>query len=498
MLTQAIHNLIPLQVVVPILGCVGLVFVRNSKLSMHITTGVLLACFTLAANITFLTIRDLTGRVYYVYGGFSRLVGIEHSINNSSALMLILSSAAAFLGYLWGRKLLVAEIDNKSVHLFNVLYLAFYSGIVGALLTNDIFNLFIFLEVLSIASYGLIALNKTTRSASFNTFNYLILGSVGISLYVLATGIIYMLTGSLNINAILPILLEHGPNTAILLALTLIIIMTQIKIGLVPFSALMPKVYSCAPFTLNPLFSGVASKVALLAIAKIILVLETGLTSAQQTAMQHVCYAIGIISMIYGSVRALAQKNIKQLLGWSSASQMGLMFMLLVGTPQMWLSAAIVFVIYHIITKTALFIVAGNLRHLTGAQPLTAHTSVLSTYSKISLFTLIVAAANLVGLPGTLGFAFKWYVITGLWSQGLYTSVAAIFVSSAIAVAYIWKLISPIVFHVSGAKPILHPSHRSLPNYMSILTISWGLILLLLGLGAPYIIPYISTIATMM
>lgn len=180
-----LSNLLAIQIILPMLFAISLLFFKDAKISSILTTVYLVVIFFIAA-LMFISIQfsDLQ-YINYLFGNFPRIVGIEYKVNKISSFIVLILSFIALLGYYWGKSLLSIEIGLRKIHFFNILYLIFFTGMLGIILANDLFNIFIFTEISSIASYTLIGLNRTSKSSPVTSFNYLLIGSVASSLYVL-------------------------------------------------------------------------------------------------------------------------------------------------------------------------------------------------------------------------------------------------------------------------------------------------------------------------
>ena len=265
------QNIVALLVALPFLQGIILIFCKPIGLSITLTL------FSLIFNMALTVLAWLTlchhnfEPINYVYGNFSVQLGIEHCLTVQNCILLLLLSTLGFLSYWWGKRLLIKQLYSQNVYIYNVLYMLTYGGLCGTLLSNDMFNLFICVELVALCSYGIISFNYDSLSSPFTAFNYLIISTIGVSLYVLALGIIYMVTGYLNYHLVSLYIFGHPANASMVIALILTCIFLAIKSGLLPFSALTTRVYKDAPFAFNPFFSSVHSKIIALAFIKIIL-----------------------------------------------------------------------------------------------------------------------------------------------------------------------------------------------------------------------------------
>lgn len=472
-----LSNLLAIQIVLPMFLAVSLLFFKNAKMSCIFTIVYLFIIFLVSVVIFILVQFNDSQYLQYVFGNFYKTVGIEYKVNKISSFIVLILSFIALIGYYWGRYLLASEIGLRKILFFNILYLIFLTGMLGIVLTNDLFNIFIFTEISSIASYTLIGLNRTSKSSPVTAFNYLLIGSVASSLYVLGIGIIYGLTGSLNIYVVTEKLQLIQNNTSVIISLILITLFVLIKSGLFPFSVWVPKVYEDSPCTFNPIISGIASKIILFAFSKIIIVIFPSIIGTKIEAYKVFLNIIGVLSIIGGSVLALGQNNLKKMLAWSSVSYVGYIFLIIFNNNIDITTSVLLIIVWHSITKTGLFIVAGNIKYLFG----NTYISNLGGFNKSHMFNFaafIILGLSLVGFPGTFGFLVKLYLLNNLIHNGLLLDFCVIIISSVLSIFYVWKFVDAVLF-VKNDNVI---SNKKLPFRMNAVLSIIVLLTILLGL----------------
>ncbi|MEN8176541.1 MAG: proton-conducting transporter membrane subunit, partial [Pseudomonadota bacterium] len=302
----------------------------------------------------------------------------------------------------------------------------------GLALSGDLFNIYVFYELVSVASFGLVAVRRT-GAALAATMRYLILSGFGAALALVGIGIVYHLTGTLNLAQ----LADLGPemlNTPIgLTAFAAILIGVGVKAELFPVNTWVPEVYATAPKRVSALLAGLVSKLAVLVVVRLLVLVF------HQPEALALLLTLGMLGVITGELAAWRARDMSRMLAFSSIGQLGIIFIAFALPGQAGLMAGLAMALHHLVVKPALFLLAerwgGSLEGLTGA----AHRSPLGA----ALFVLF--ALSLVGVPPLPGFWAKLLVITGLAGQpdSLYlTAMAVILVATVVEAGYLFRVVT--------------------------------------------------------
>ncbi len=299
---------------------------------------------------------------------------------------------------------------------YKVLYLLMTAGMQGVLLTRDIFNMYVFFEILSVSAY-ILAISEEKRSYKAS-FKYIILGGIASMFFLFGVGILYETTGVLNMDVISSMNIPF-PKITFLFFLTAL----GIKSGIFPLHFWVPDVYSLAPSSVSAVFSGVVSKVSIYAMLRLFYtVFRTNFLE-----MNEVLLVVGAVTILFGVFLALAQNNLKKMLAYSSISQIGIIFLALSFGTETGIIGALFMVVAHALAKTCLFLCSGmvsdlNIYNLKGG-------------SSVSL-AFFIGCISLIGLPFTCGFIGKYFVCIAAIETSNILYAGVIVFSSIISAIY--------------------------------------------------------------
>jgi formate hydrogenlyase subunit 3/multisubunit Na+/H+ antiporter MnhD subunit len=412
-------NALALPVVLPLLAAflvrpVGLV---SGRLAVVFGPLVLLLCAGLLVNIVLLAHgQPVSANI----GAFAPPLGIVFYADAMALLFAIAMPVFALM--LWPR-----ERDDR----VSALMLLLVGSGTGMALSGDLFNLYVFYELLAVASFGLVAASGTARAWAA-TVRYLLISGFGSVLALIGVALIYAQTGTLNLAQLAEFAPEHLANPLGLAAFACLLIGFGVKAELFPVNAWVPEVYATAPKRISALLAGVVSKLAILVVLRLIL-LVFDMPEARQLLL-----VLGLIGLVSGELAAWRARDLPRMLAFSSIGQLGLLFMAMSLPGELGLVAALAVALHHLLMKPALFLLAerwsGGLDNLAGAgrkAPLAA-----------GLFTLF--ALSLLGVPPLPGFWAKLVLLLGLSQQDAVLAQAALFGVLLMAVVeahYLFRLV---------------------------------------------------------
>jgi multicomponent Na+:H+ antiporter subunit D len=318
--SNIIANLPAIQIVLPLLAIAICILLpsRNNKIWLF---PALISFVSLLVSIK-LFLLSSQQEIMYNFGGWKAPIGIEYKINIFNSLFLIIISFSAFVSILFSYKIVKRDIDQRQQNKFYAVFLACFTGMLGIVLTNDLFNAYVFIEISSLASYALVAMG-TKKEASFSSFQYLIFGTIGATFYLMGVGLVYMMTGSLNItdlSLLLPQIIE-SPVTEV--GLAFLVLGLLFKIGVYPLHVWLPNVYSNSPSLVSSFFSGASSKVMICLLIKILYCLFGYSLISNIYYIKPMLLLFATLSIIIGGASCLLQKQFNKLLAFSSISQIG-------------------------------------------------------------------------------------------------------------------------------------------------------------------------------
>ncbi len=436
MISSALKHLPVLQVVVPLLVAALCVLAGSRFLAR--TALILTALVMLSISLM------LAGQVYpdgvisYALGGWPPPWGIEYRIDMLTVFVLItinlvnLAAAVFALG---------RNDDNlgRGAHAaFYAAWLLCMAGLNGMVVTNDAFNVFVFLEISSLATYVLIGCGRDPR-ALLASYRYLVMGAVGATFILLSIGLLYMHTGTLNLTDLAQRIDARGANRTVIMALAFLIIGLGIKCAMMPLHDWLPNAYSFAPNSVTVLLSGTATKVALYVLLRFVHDLF-GVDHALSVPVDIVLVACAISGMLVAPLIALRESNLKRMFAWSSVAQISYIILAIGLGTGAGVAAALVHLFNHSIIKVAVFMAVGILIARTGTARIRHLGSVAHTH-RFACYTLLFGGLGLIGLPGTPGFVSKWVLVSAVVERGWWWLAIPVLAGSLASAAYVWRIV---------------------------------------------------------
>ena len=380
------------------------------------------------------------GEVRYAFSGWTAPLGIEWVADGLASVILVLLSVLGLLGVVFTGPTSPKALGGRIVHYYTLILL-FFSALTGIVFARDLFNLFVFLEVAAISSYALIGV--AGGRALFAAFRYLILGTIGASIYLLGVSYLYAVTGTLNMADMadkLPFLLG---SKALVGGLLFIFIGLGIKMALVPFHAWMPEAYAYAPDSVSPILASLLTKIALLAWVRIIYWVLNASIVVYGIPILLLVAVLGALAAVIGASLALAQRDLKMMFAYGGISHIGIILIGIGQGNQTGVVGGIFYLLNDAVMQAALFFLAGVAFCHYGVRTIDDIGRVGKQAPWLT-GSLIVIALGMVGLPPTGGFFGKWNIILGALEAGNYVSVAAVVLSTLLTLAYFVKLFEGI------------------------------------------------------
>jgi multicomponent Na+:H+ antiporter subunit D len=434
-------NLPALQVVIPLMAAPGCVLLRNGRAAWLLAAVVTWIAFAIA--LTLLIQVDAHGPISYALGDWAPPYGIEYRIDLLGAFVLVIVAGIGAVVMPFARISVERELPRERVYLFYVMYLLSLTGLLGIAITGDAFNLFVFLEISSLSSYVLISLGRDRRALTA-AFRYLIMGTIGATFYVIGIGLLYMMTGTLNmadLAARLPPLMHLRVIQA---ALAFLLVGISLKLALFPLHLWLPNAYAYAPTVVTVFLAATATKVSVYVMIRILYTVFGGLV-LPEGAIQGALMGLGMLSMIAAALVAIFETNVKRLLAYSSLSQIGYMVLGLGMGSAIGLAAGIIHIFNHALIKAALFMAMGCAFSRAGAVTI-KDLAGLGRRMPVTMAAVVVGAMSLIGVPLTVGFVTKWYLIRAALEMGAWPVALVILLSGLLALIYSWRIVEAAYF----------------------------------------------------
>lgn len=429
-----------LQVILPLLAAPIAALLRGRDLAWGLSFLITGVAFIISLAL-FSEQRALGDTLYYELGGWPAPLGIVYVIDAASALVLPVITGLAFVATLAARQLVAAEIDPRDHALFYAAWLLTIAGMLGQVTTGDAFNIFVFLEISSLSAYALVAMGAgRDRRALPAAFNYLILGTVGATFYVIGVGLLYMLTGTLNLADLAERLPQVEATRASFTAMAFIALGLFLKMALFPLHFWLVPAYAHAPSAVSALMAATATKVSVYVLIRLIFGVFGIDFPGLADAVGLLVLTLGITGAFVGTLAAIVETDLKKLFAQSSIAQLGYMAIGIGAMSTTGLAASFIHLFNHALMKGALFLAVGMISAQAGrATMLTIQGA--GRQIPITMTAILFGGLALIGVPLTAGFISKLYLIRALAELDYWVLAGLTFISSALALAYVWKII---------------------------------------------------------
>ncbi|MCA9170023.1 MAG: monovalent cation/H+ antiporter subunit D family protein [Planctomycetales bacterium] len=475
-----------LQIVIPLLTSPLCILVRANRRVMALVIATCWLVFAMSCRLLYLVSQQ--GAITYQLGGWPAPWGIEYRVDGLSALILLIVSGMGAIVITYAPTSVDREIPVEQQTLFYTLYLLSLTGLLGIVITGDLFNLFVFLEISSLSTYALISLGKHRR-ALVAAFQYLVMGTIGATFILIGIGLTYQITGGLNMADLASLLTrytgDHASNRTVLVAFAFLSVGISLKMAVFPLHQWLPNAYTFAPSVVTAFLAATATKVSVYVLLRVTYTIFKPHFAFELMPLDVELMGLALIGILWSSTAAIFQQNLKRLLAFSSIAQIGYIVLGLSLASVGGVTASVLHIFNHALIKGGLFMATGclalrlpslDLKHLHGIgrrMPWTATA-------------WAIGGLGLIGVPLTSGFVSKWYLIVSLLGTGTETNewrldhLAAVLVigASLLAAIYVWRFVDVAFFREPTAEveaATEAPLRMLLPTYFVIgLTLVFG------------------------
>jgi multicomponent Na+:H+ antiporter subunit D len=438
-MSAAWQHLPILQVILPLFGAIFAAFLRRGDSAFALALIVSWIMPVIAAAMLWQVLQS--GPISYHLGGWEPPWGIEYRVDLLNGFVLLLISAIGAVIMPAARRAIDLEIEEERQARFYCIFLLCLTGVLGIAVTGDAFNAFVFLEISSLSTYVLIALGPDRR-ALLAAYRYLIVGTIGATFYVIGVGLLYLLTGTLNMadlaGRIGPV--WNDQPRAVIAATAFITVGIGLKLALFPLHAWLPNAYTYAPSWVTTFLSASATKVAIYLLVRFYFSVFGSALDLDLLPVAGVMVALSLAAMFLPSISAVFEPNLKRMLAYSSVAQIGYITLGMALQNQAGMTGGLVHIVNHAMMKAALFLAAGAVLLRVRTMRI-AELAGIGRKMPWTIAAFSVAGLGLVGTPGTTGFISKWYLVLGAIEKGWWPLAFLIVASSLIALVYVGRFL---------------------------------------------------------
>lgn len=393
------NALLPLPILLPILGAAASILVGRSRAAQRVV-GISVLSAIVAVAVAILVVVDRDGPQATQGGGWPAPVGISLVADRFSALMLVVSTVVLLAVLVFAIGQPGAERNHVG---FQSVYLILAGGVSAALLTGDLFNLFVAIEMMLTASYVLITLGGRLDQVR-SGMTYVVISLLASMLFLAALAYTYAATGTVNLAQLHQVVPTLPAGTQAALAGMLLVVF-GIKAAIVPLHFWLPDSYPTAPSPVTAIFAGLLTKVGVYAIIR-----TQTLMFGPDVLPGGLLMGLALLTMVVGGLGAIAQQDVKRILSFHIVSQIGYMVLGLALFTVAGLAGAIFHILHNIVVKTTLFLSGGLIEHHGGSSRLDRLGAMVKTAPIVAVLFL-VPALSLAGIPPLSGFAAKFALL---------------------------------------------------------------------------------------
>jgi len=421
----------------------------RKRLCYPLTVATLSACVLLSVAMLNTVIDH--GNITYRLGGWGPPWGIAYLIDHLNAFMLVIVSFISLVVAVYSRVSIEKEMPKK-INQFYTLFLLLVTGLLGILATGDAFNLFVFLEIASLAGYALIAVGDDR--APLASFNYVIMGTIGACFYLLGVGYLYIATGSLNMADLSELLPGLYGSKVVIGAFAFMVVGVAIKMAFFPLHKWLPDAYTHAPSAVSAFVASTMTKVGAYVMIRIMFTVFNPYFSTEVIPASAILGWLAVAAMLFGCIRAIAQTDVKRMLSYIIIAEVGYIVMGVSVGNRMGFTGAVLHILNDAFMMACLFLAVGAIEYKTGSRSLNDFSNL---YKKmpLTMAAFTIGGLSIVGIPPTCGFFSKWYLVIGAIDSQNWVFAAALLLSSLLTAVIFFKILVRIYFGDSSES---HPS----------------------------------------
>lgn len=397
----------PLFSIVLSLMCSVISSMLDGKAARRLSMALSLTCSVLSFCVLQMSLQKGSASVYYM-GHFPAPWGNEVKMGILEPFFAAIFSLVLFLCLLGGRKHLREDLEPRKSQFYFVMSDLIQAALLVLCYTNDIFTGYVFIEICTIASCGILMIRQIGRT-TLASIRYMIFSLIGSGLFLLGVILLYNITGHLLMPGLKDSIaaLPEAYRIPLISAISLITVGLAIKSGLFPFHFWMPDTYGYATPCSSGILSGLVSKGYIFFLLKLIFNVF-GTEVFYESGVQNILFVFGMCGIIFGSLGAIGENNIARMLAYSSAAQIGYIYLGIGISPTAGVAAALFHILTHAVTKPALFLSASRLCDVVGGSKRFKDLQGAGYAAPLAGAAFTLGAFSMIGVPMTMGFMSKF------------------------------------------------------------------------------------------
>ncbi|HAZ31481.1 MAG TPA: oxidoreductase, partial [Dehalococcoidia bacterium] len=386
--------------------------------------------------------------------------------------MCLTISLVSLLAVIYSKKYIERELPGGKITSYYTLILLLIGGMLGAVVTGDLFNLFVLTEIFSVAAYALVPI-AGKRGSLIASYRYLILASIGTSLILLATGYLYVITGTLNMADLSARLPAFYDSWVVFGALAFLLVGFGIKTALFPLHTWLPDAHSIAPSPISVILSALVIKVGAYSLIRVLFTIFRIELVTGPIPVAPALTWVAAAAILAGSLFAISQTDIKRMLAYSSVAHIGYVMLGIGLAVEMGMTGGILHIFNHALAKGCLFFCAGAVIYKTGIRRIDDFRG-LGRKMPLTATAFTLAAASMVGIPPTAGFVSKFYLSLGAVETGGWIFIIVILIGSLMTAVFYLRVINLIYFSGDKHEGKVQMDELPLSMLIPIMTLALG------------------------
>ena len=466
-----------------------MILVKRTSIVKALSLASFTICFLLYA--TTLKYVKIHGDYFYKIGYYSAPFGVEFHIGSIELIIGMLFSFVAAMVIWYSIYSIDHDVRSSRIPFYYFLVSVLVGSLLGMVFSNDIFNVFVFIEIGNLASCGIVVIKDQKENIKAG-MKYLIMSCLGSGLVLMGIAFLYAVTGHLNMTYMHNELVKNYMNykNLLLISIGLFTVGLGVKSAMFPLHTWLPDAHSSAPTSSSALLSSLVLKGYVIFLIKM-LFRVFGIELLREFSILKIILILGCLGMIFGSILAIMQKNLKRVIAYSTVAQMGYVFFALGLGTEMGIIISIFHIIGHAITKSALFLCAGDIIKGTGEKNLDKLKGV-GIEMPYTLALFFIASLSMIGIPLLPGFISKWYLALASIESKQFILIGIILLSSLLNAVYYFPIAINGFFGEDNLKDKKYKSKNTpIVQLLPIIILIFAMIYV--GIDSSYIIELIKT-----